>query len=320
MKREVVLLVLVVFLIVFMIRGVSASNFLQFSSWGECELQNKTTLKSGIVETDTSAILNLDNIGNLTLDISRVLSSIKYDLDRGANITRKNSERFGFVTYFTPTAYLEMASSNSELIGSYYGYLDGGNFWVDRDEGQDYGPPGTHIVDGEISLVKLDNSTSLQGPIRIFLYYNTTTKEPYKCHILMGHFLYSSNRQDYKNRISALESNMTLLQSWKQTISTTITNLIATITGHTTEIDNQETRIVALESSGGGSGGSGGNASVSKNYFKYLSSSDRKSIVCGYGEDNHLTSISDLGFNCTITYRTSRNNVTSTTCKCKEIK
>ena len=55
-----------------------------------------------------------------------------------------------------------------------------------------------------------------------------------------------------------------------------------------------------------------------KNYFKYLSSSDRKTMVCGYGQENNLTSINDLGWNCTITYTTNKytKKVTSS-CKCK---
>lgn len=122
---------------------------------------------------------------------------------------------------------------------------------------------------------------------------------------------------DNEQRISTLESNITLLQSWKQTISDTITNLIAIVTGHTTKIDDYETRITDLENK---------NYTIpslptnfTHPYFKYLSSSNRKAMVCGYAEDNKLTKIIDLGYNCTITYRTSSSGRVTSSCKCKTL-
>ena len=53
------------------------------------------------------------------------------------------------------------------------------------------------------------------------------------------------------------------------------------------------------------------------NYFKYLSSSDRKNIVCGYAEDNRLEHIEDLGWSCDLRYRTSRGGRESVSCRCK---
>mgnify|MGYP001605979502 FL=1 len=115
------------------------------------------------------------------------------------------------------------------------------------------------------------------------------------------------NMTNITQRISALES-------WKQTVSDTITSILNSLTGHTTKIDNYESRISTLENktpiiTNG----------TLPNYFKYLSSTDRKNIICGYAQDNRLTSINDLGWNCNITYKTYRGKVTST-CKCKEIK
>lgn len=97
--------------------------------------------------------------------------------------------------------------------------------------------------------------------------------------------------------------------------------ILTTLADHTKKIDtltnktnNQESRISRLE-----------NQTLQTpnitilNYFKYLSSSDRKNIVCGYTEDNHLEHIEDLGWSCDITYRQSRNGKETSSCKCKKI-
>ena len=64
---------------------------------------------------------------------------------------------------------------------------------------------------------------------------------------------------------------------------------------------------------------SGSNGSISTpDYWKYLSSSDRKAIVCGVAEDQHLTSLIDLGWNCTVTYRQTPRGE-SASCRCKKV-
>lgn len=54
------------------------------------------------------------------------------------------------------------------------------------------------------------------------------------------------------------------------------------------------------------------------NYFKYLSSSDRKKIVCGYAEENNFTHIEDLGYNCNLTYKQYKSGEKAS-CKCRQI-
>lgn len=111
---------------------------------------------------------------------------------------------------------------------------------------------------------------------------------------------------ELKNQQEEQEQRISVLESWKQTIIDTITTILNTLTGH-------ETRITALENQPPATP----NATF-PNYFKYLSASDRKNMVCGYGEGNHLTQISDLGWNCNITYKVYRSGERAT-CKCKEI-
>ncbi|MBI2630198.1 hypothetical protein HYW76_03775 [Candidatus Pacearchaeota archaeon] len=64
-------------------------------------------------------------------------------------------------------------------------------------------------------------------------------------------------------------------------------------------------------------------------YIQYLSYSDRKNMVCGYGKETHAYNIIDLGVNCTILYplRNKYNSTSRTyyqvevpSCSCREIK
>ena len=91
---------------------------------------------------------------------------------------------------------------------------------------------------------------------------------------------------------SEQEFRILSLESWK-------TGLIDTIALIQTKLDS----IVSLST---------------KPYFKYLSSPVRKSMVCGYGQDNHLSNFEDLGFNCTITYKNYSRGTERAYCKCNE--
>lgn len=123
------------------------------------------------------------------------------------------------------------------------------------------------------------------------------------------------------------EQRLSTLESWKHTIVETLSNIsyrmdIFDSTLHMgignaimnifDKLDNQDTRIKALENQAP----STTNGTL-PNYFKYLSSSDRKAMVCGYGQDNHLNSINDLGWSCTITYKVNQYTKKETsTCRC----
>ena len=130
-------------------------------------------------------------------------------------------------------------------------------------------------------------------------------------------------------RISVLESNVSVLFSWKKTIdswktamdswktalTSTLSNITTAINGLTTKTNTQETRIKALENKTCLCN----QTAAAQNYLKYLSSSDRKKMVCGYAEEKHMNNLVDLGWNCTVTYRqTSRGE--RATCRCEEIK
>ena len=113
-------------------------------------------------------------------------------------------------------------------------------------------------------------------------------------------------------RVSSLESNITLLQSWKQILENHIEGLMVSVGEAFGFIEDQNARIINLENKSPQN-----NTNSFPNYFKYLSSSERKAMVCGYGQENNLTTMNDLGFNCIITYKTNQytKKVTSS-CKC----
>ena len=110
-----------------------------------------------------------------------------------------------------------------------------------------------------------------------------------------------------ENEIEEIKERVSVLEFWKQAIENTISGILVSITSLISKTDNHEARISNLD---------GGN--ITPNYFKYLRSSDRKSIICGYAEDNHLMHIENLGLVCDIIYKqTSRGERAS--CKCKSI-
>lgn len=129
---------------------------------------------------------------------------------------------------------------------------------------------------------------------------------------------------DYDNFVLCkevnLEERISTLESWKEIVSIMLSNIWNSINTLITENDEQDIkmdalgyRITALENQ---------TPIIINNslpnYFKYLSSSDRKKMVCGYAEDMHLTQLSDLGWNCDITYRQTSSGEKSS-CKCKKI-
>jgi len=130
-----------------------------------------------------------------------------------------------------------------------------------------------------------------------------------------GHCI--SERMGNDARISSLESNVSLLLSWQQTINNTlttiqssITTILNTLTGHTTQINNLNKSVTKLENQ----------TPVTPNgtwaYCKYLSLTERKNIVCGSAIDSNMTHKEDCEVSCDITYKSHGKP----SCKCKEIK
>jgi len=141
-----------------------------------------------------------------------------------------------------------------------------------------------------------------------------------------------STEANYDQRISSIESNISILQLWQQTIddwkdsiTDTITNILDQITGNTEQIEQYDKRLYNLEDNAEELEGrvrtlETGSSEIFPSYLNKLSSSYRKKIVCAYGEENHLIGVEGLGWTCGLTYKTSRSGRESVRCRCKRIR
>jgi hypothetical protein len=123
-----------------------------------------------------------------------------------------------------------------------------------------------------------------------------------------------ANKQE--SRISSLESWKQTIDDWRDQIVSLLSDINTEMSGLVTRINDQEDRLDDLENK---DCACEENPADFTNYFKYLSSGDRKNAVCGYAEDHKLKTITDLGYNCTITYRTSSSGRVSSSCRCSKI-
>ena len=161
--------------------------------------------------------------------------------------------------------------------------------------------------DSRITLNLKNNSAGYHEFIIKTSYNNKTTEQA----IALNVFSNSTNQNPDTNQsvnLTQINQRLTILESWKLSITSWKNSITDTINSLLTAINNHETRIEALENKT--------QSQSSKNYLKYLSSTDRKNMVCGYAQDNHLTHIEDLGLICDITYRTLGTKERAS-CKCK---
>lgn len=152
-----------------------------------------------------------------------------------------------------------------------------------------------------------NNNSFYVGKINII---ESSEIEPGTAAVLLGGIIIEDN----EGRISKLESWRKTIDDWKNSINTTLTTIQNSIFNILGTLTKNDARISTLENKT-----STTNISY-PNYFKYMSSSDRKQLVCGYGVDNNKTTMNDLGWNCNVTYKTSSSGKVSTDCKCKELK
>ena len=127
-----------------------------------------------------------------------------------------------------------------------------------------------------------------------------------------GYGLVQASFSESSEEAEDLEKRVSVLELWKSGADLFLIDLFSSISDLFSISSDHETRLDVLESNTGELG------AATPNYFKYLSSSDRKKIVCGYGEDNHLEHYEDLGWSCNFAYReTSRGERVS--CRCSQI-
>ncbi|MFA5992774.1 MAG: hypothetical protein WC796_03645 [Candidatus Pacearchaeota archaeon] len=177
-----------------------------------------------------------------------------------------------------------------------------------------------------IPVFQNDNlANTLNGAVKFVLIYNNKTEGIISSqgHSANGAFLITNNGEiinNYKKEIDELKINQTnltnrlsVLELWKETINSwreLADRILLSVGEHDIWIQQLTERVVILENKTG----IVQNGSLT-NYFKYLSNSDRKSMVCGYAQESHLTQINDLGLSCIITYRQISTREYAT-CKC----
>ena len=127
------------------------------------------------------------------------------------------------------------------------------------------------------------------------------------------------NVSDFASRLDNLEEQQVQMQNDILSILNTLSSHSNILTEYTNRIllleqksSEYEERIVSLENNQN-------NGASFPNYFKYLSASDRKKMVCGYAEDNNMTFIEDLGYSCNLTYKYSSSGKLSVKCKCEKV-
>jgi len=291
MKREAFVLIVALFLIVFMIGGVSAETKIISSYQGFIISQYK--VDSGCVK------INSSTQNGVKIDIESLCWNTYFPNDEYKALI----EPFSVNPKITIDGKVYSQNKNDTTERGYL-YLCGNNSKnIEIEEIMERS--GTYVTyhlisaEGDVLNINLD------------IYLNSKNNDGYGQLTFEGILIENSS---YEKRISALES-------WQQSINNTIITLQNSITSILNTLTGHNTRISTLENSTSNGTTIINNTTIIMNngnnpYLNYLSSSQRKSMVCGYAEDNSLTTLNDLGWNCTITYKTTRGRTTST-CKCK---
>ena len=261
-------------------------------------------LELKLAEAYNSGIVLIAAAGN---DGGDVLYPAKFtSVIAAGNIDENNEIPFG-----NTGSDLEFASPGTEILTTYinnsYAIASGTSF------------SAPHVA-GVVALLLEQNKTITPNEVRARLHEDALDLGISGLDEIYGYGLVQVKLKEANNisetRIKNIENKISALETWRNSVITTIANFTATINGLISKTNNQEGRIKKLESQKIIVANST-NSSFA-DYFKYLSSSDRKNIVCGYAEDNHLTSFIDLSWNCTLTYKnTSRGETAS--CKCRKV-
>lgn len=135
-------------------------------------------------------------------------------------------------------------------------------------------------IGGYFPSKDIDDDSYFIGNIRIIL---SNSNEFFEVGEVIINGAVVENEEDHEQRISDLES-------WQEETQSIIDSILDSIS----------------------------NIMIGTNYFKYLASTDRKNAVCGYSLENHLTNVTDLGWNCITAYKISSSGKETSSCKCKK--
>lgn len=285
MKKDVLLLVFVIFFILCTINSLNAFTDRKLVNTGE-----------GIIKYNLSNIPNLEIVGNLTefsswSDITTGSSKVKIYLTCGGGWTGARFNDGKIIRMYDNRIEIEINKTN------YDGAINGFCIFYNSSY------PNRLEFSGDIFLKPTNsNKNVLVGNlwIVIWLYPNGSIDDQnFPLQININYFS--------DNTASIQDQRISILESWKQPTNNTITSILNTLVTQITRINALENKTCECKI----------NQSILPNYFKYLSSSDRKNIICGYAQDNHLSTISDLGWSCNITYTPLRYGGEKAYCKCK---
>ncbi len=125
-------------------------------------------------------------------------------------------------------------------------------------------------------------------------------------------FVVYYNESGFNLQIITLENELS--PQVQALLNGNILSRLTNLENQTSILNNHEQRIKELENKT-----SQNNTQFNSPYFKYLSPTDRKNIICGYSQDNNLTHYRDLGWDCNTEYRYSRLGKLSVKCKCVKV-
>jgi len=141
------------------------------------------------------------------------------------------------------------------------------------------------------------------------------------CYASIEYEFFEFQQNDYEERIIDIETEQEIQKNkilsfelWKDTITTQLSDILLSITGLVTRVEVleeypcNECNETSEEEVGAGTW---------SNFKDYISSSIRKKMVCGYAEENRLDSISELGYDCDLTYKTYSSGRERVRCKCR---
>lgn len=212
----------------------------------------------------------------------------------------------------TPTKLSIGGMSYSQTAHSFNGFLDEVGFWnraltpeeilqlYDNGNGLSYNQIDSD-GDGFFTIKDCDDTNPNINP-------NTTevcNGMDDNCDGYIDEFLLCD--EDMSQRISTLETWAIAIDAWKETIPTSISDVLSdiselfAITGdHENNISNHEDRISTLENQ----------QTTTPNYWKYLSQASKEEIACNMAIEGNLENITveDLGLTC--------NFVGKNNCKC----
>ena len=208
-----------------------------------------------------------------------------------------------------------MAIRNNVIVGGIYANGGGSNTWTESS--------GTTILQQNIWYYlkitynrtainvyidnNLENSTPKTGQMpqvsqSTFLGWGEPGHDQFFTGIIDDARISDIARNSASNNSqNSTEPRLSAIESLIASIQNTLASLIITINTLTTRVDNLESQ---------------NNSNTSPNYFKYMGVYERKQLICNYAQKNRLVNYIDLGWNCTVRYRTINNNTFPTSCNC----